>query len=251
MSSFNTKSKTRPQHSAIRKISEAQPDTKNLAGGDAFKLTPEFKFAFSLVSSFLEPEFYASRTATVKEIQDGFKSVDPVFAAKAAIYSRNEYGMRSTSHLVAAEVAKHVKGKNWTKDFFNKVVYRVDDASEIMAAYLSLYGKPVPNSLKKGLARGLSKFSRYQLAKYKGNGKGVKLVDLFNMVHPRPSEANAQAFKDLMEGNLASEDTWEAMISEAGQGCSSEGEKEAKKKAAWRELVTTRKIGRASCRERV
>ena len=195
------------------------------------------------MSSFLEPEFYASRSDTIKDIQSHISAVDPIFAAKAAIFSRTEYGMRSTSHLAAAEIAKNVKGQRWTKDFFNKVVYRVDDASEIMAAYLAMYGKPIPNSLKKGLALGLSKFNRYQLAKYKGNGKGVKLVDLFNLVHPKPSESNAEAFKDLMEGKLASEDTWEAMISEAGQNCKNEQEKQTKKKAAWKELVTTKKIG--------
>lgn len=227
----------------IRKMTEPVPDTVNHAGGKAFSLTPEYKLAFALVSSFLEPSFYEKRDETVKGIQDAVKNVSPEFAAKAAIFSRTQYGMRSTSHLVAAEIAKNVKGAQWTKSFFEKVVHRVDDASEILAAYMSMYGKPVPNSLKKGLAQAMSKFSRYQLAKYKGENKGVKLVDLFNITHPKPSEDNAQAFTDLMKGELASEDTWEAMISEAGQNCKTPAEATRKKNEAWKELLTSKKIG--------
>ena len=245
MSGFNTKtvSANKAVKARVSKITNAVPDTINKAGGKAFSLTPEYKLAFGLVSSFLEPEFYRSRTQTVNELSDLVKKVNPLFAAKAAVYARTQYGMRSTSHLVAAEIAKNVKGAQWTKDFFNKVVYRVDDASEILAAYLARHGKPIPNSLKKGLALGLSKFSPYQLAKYKGENKGVKLVDLFNLVHPKPSEKNADAFRKLIEGELVSEDTWEAEISAAGQNCTSEQEKTRKKNAAWKRLVLENKLG--------
>lgn len=243
MSAFNTKTTKKIPSANIRKVVEAVPNTVNKAGGAAFTLTPEFSLAFALVSSFLEPEFYETRSDTVRRIQDLVSQVDPLFAAKAAIFSRREFGMRSTSHLVAAEIAKKVKGASWTKHFFDQVVYRVDDASEILAAYMALHSKPIPNSLKKGLSLALSKFNRYQLAKYKGSGKGVKLVDLFNLTHPKPSEANAAAFKDLIEGNLPSEDTWESMLSEACRGCKTEEEKASKKRAVWTKLLDEGKLG--------
>lgn len=246
MSNFNrrTVSAATKQPAAVRAISQAVPTTHNLAGGQAFRLTPHYELAFLLLTTFLEPEFYRLKTATTTQCISLIKKLnDPMFAAKAAIFARTQYGMRSISHLVAAEIAKQVKGEQWTKNFFNKVVHRVDDASEILAAYISMYNKPVPNSLKKGLAMALSKFNRYQLAKYKGNSKGIKLVDLFNLVHPKPSEQNAVAFKDLIDGNLASEDTWEAKLSEAGQGVGSEREKAQNKKDAWQDLISTKKIG--------
>lgn len=244
MSSFNNKqvSAKLVLPSSVNRIVRAKPDTRNKAGGKAFSLTNEYKLAFSLVASFLEPEFYRDRKQAVKEIEDLVAKVDPLFAAKAAVLTRTTYGNRSTTHLVAAVIAYLVKGETWTKNFFNKVVYRVDDASEIMAAYLGMYGKPVPNSLKKGLAKAMSKFSTYQLAKYKGENKGVKLVDLFNIVHPKPSEENATAFKNLIEGNLASEGTWEAMLSAAGQ-TGTPAEKEKAKKKVWKTLLETNKLG--------
>ena len=245
MAKFNTKTVAAKNAvpAKVRKTAEAKPNTINKAGGKAFHLTNEYKLAFALVSSFLEPEYYRTPKATMAEIQGLVKKVDPMFAAKAAVYSRTQYGMRSTSHLVAAEIAKNVKGQKWTKEFYNKVVYRVDDASEILAAYLAMYGKPIPNSLKKGLALAMSKFSQYQLAKYKGEGKGIKLVDLFNLVHPKPSAENADAYRKLIEGDLASEDTWEAEISAAGQNCASEQEKTRKKNAAWKKLLKENKLG--------
>ena len=118
MSGFNTKtvSANKAVKARVSKITNAVPDTINKAGGKAFSLTPEYKLAFGLVSSFLEPEFYRSRTQTVNELSDLVKKVNPLFAAKAAVYARTQYGMRSTSHLVAAEIAKNVKGAQWTKE---------------------------------------------------------------------------------------------------------------------------------------
>ena len=227
----------------VRKIVTAIPDTLNLAGSKAFRLTPHYEFAFALLTTFLEPSFYQTPNAKINQIRTAMiKCNDPIFCAKAAVYARNEYGMRAVTHLVAADIAAGVKGATFTKGFFNKVVRRVDDASEILAAYLSLHGKPVANSLKKGLGLSLSKFNAYQLAKYKGTNKGVKLVDLFNLVHPKPNAENAKAYKDLIEGNLASSDTWESELSEAGQGAN-EVEKAANKAEAWNKLLSENKLG--------
>lgn len=248
MAAFN-KNKTTSTASASKKVPAAvkaivrpTPDAINRAGGQAFRLTPHYEFAFLLLTSFLDSEFYRTPTQTIQQIRAAMlKTQDPLFCAKAAVYARTVYAMRSVSHLVAADIAFSVKGQQWTKEFFDKVVYRVDDASEILAAYLTLYkDKPIPNSLKKGLAKGLGKFNAYQLAKYKGNNKGVKLVDLFNLVHPRPNAEQASAFKALIEGDLASEGTWEAELSAAGQA---DGDKAANKAGVWKDLITTRKIG--------
>jgi len=76
---------------------------------------------------------------------------DPRFTAKAALFARNTYGMRSVSHLVAGETPSRFKGARWTKSFYDRVVRRPDDVLEILGYYLAAYGRPVPNSLKKGL----------------------------------------------------------------------------------------------------
>lgn len=208
MSKFNTATTpTRARRSG---------DTTNLAGGEAFTQEPRVELASILLTSFVKDQYYRSADDTLGRLKQLLGQVDPLFAAKAAVYARDEFGMRSISHVVAGELAHSVKGEAWTKDFFDRIVVRPDDMTEILAYYLSAYGKPVPNSLKKGFARAFRRFDSYKLAKYRGEGKAVSLVDVVNLVRPHPTSRNAEALKALVEGTLRNTDTWEARMSSAG-----------------------------------
>lgn len=203
-------------------------------------MTAELELAMLLLTSFVEDQFYRKADATADRIRELVAAVpDKAFAAKAALYARREAGMRSATHLVAAELARHVKGAEWTKRFFERIVLRVDDATEILACHLALHGKPLPNALKKGLGAALAHCDAYQLAKYRGEGGAVKLVDAVNLLHPPHSEALAA----LVRGGLAPAETWETRLTRAGQEATDEVDKAARKAEAWTSLVRTRKIG--------
>jgi hypothetical protein len=147
--------------------------------------------------------------------------------------------MRTVSHLTAGEIAKEVKGVEWTKSFFEKVVIRPDDMTEIISYYALEYGKPIPNSLKKGLARAFKKFDEYKLAKYKGEGKAISLIDLANIVHP----VETKAIKALMTGKLKPANTWETKLTQAGQKAKENDEDvEELKNAAWGDLIKENKL---------
>lgn len=167
---------------------------------------------------------------------------DKKFVAQAAVYARTEFGMRSITHCVASELAKHITGEKWAKDFYSAVIYRPDDMLEILSYHSSKNGK-LPNAMKKGLAKAFDKFDTYSLAKYRGEGKGFKLIDVVNLVHPTPTEKNSNAIKALVKGELKSFDTWEVELSKAGQSASSEEEKQDFKKEAWVKLITEKKLG--------
>ena len=92
-------------------------------------------------------------------------------------------------------------------------MHRPDDALEILAYQLSVYGRPVPNSLKKGLGAALARFDEYQLAKYRRDDAEISLVDAVNLVHPPHSEA----LRKLVNGTLAPAATWETRLTQAGQ----------------------------------
>lgn len=217
-------------------LDRPQATTTNLAGGEAFEMTPKTELASMLLTSFTQDQYYRSADDGIARLIELQGRVDPIFAAKAAIYARNEFGMRSITHVVAAEIAASTKGEQWTKDFVSAVIRRPDDMTEILAYYLNKYGKPVPNALKKGLAKAFDKFDAYQLAKYRGEGKAISLVDVVNLVRPRPTKDNTEALKQLVNDKLRSSGTWETKLSAAGS------DKEAKADA-WRELVSERKIG--------
>jgi hypothetical protein len=217
--------------------------TKNLAGGEAFSETPKLELVSILLTSFVKDQFYRSSDEGLKKVTGLLGKVDPLFSAKAAVYARTKYGMRSISHVVAGELAKLVKGEEWTKRFYDKVVFRPDDMTEILSYYMNKYGKPVPNSLKKGLGLAINKFNEYQLAKYRGEGNAISMVDLVNIIHPKPSNGITEALTKLMKGTLKSTQTWETKMTQAGQKAKTDEEKEELKKDVWKELVSERKIG--------
>jgi uncharacterized protein with von Willebrand factor type A (vWA) domain len=78
-------------------------------------------------------------------------------------------------------------------------------------------GKPLPNAMKRGFKRALEASDTYELAKYQGSGKAVSLVDVVNLVHPKPSEKMQETFKKLMTGELKQFNTAEDKNTKAGQ----------------------------------
>ena len=209
--------------------------TENLAGGEAYTQSRELELLSILLTSFANDQFYRSSDDTFFRLKELISSNNIEFAAKAIVFARTEFGMRSISHVAASEIAKYASGKPWAKRFFDRVIYRPDDMTEIISYHKNVNGK-LTNAMKSGFAQAFDKFDAYQLAKYRGEGKGVKLVDVVNMVHPVPVESNAQALDDLVNGKLRSFNTWENELSDAGS--SSE-----KKKNVWVKLISERKIG--------
>lgn len=223
--------------------------TVNRAGGEAFAVTPELEFAALCLTTFLKNEFYRSQGGTLRQMTDLMNRIkDKKFVAQTGIFARTEFGMRSVSHVIAGELPKLAAGQGWVRHAVDKMVYRVDDITEILAYWFAVNGtlregkNKLPNALKRGLAQSFDRFDAYQLAKYRAEGKKVSLVDVVNLVRPRPTDANAKALHDLIRGTLRSEDTWESKISQAGQGAESEEEKERRKADAWEELVMSGRI---------
>ncbi len=235
MSKFNT---TVPKQKTL---------TTNLAGGQAYQQSNELELVSILLTSFVSDQFYRQSGDTLDRVKKLLDKVNPKFAAKTAIFARDKFGMRSITHALAGELTSKLGGHEWSKDFYDKVVVRVDDMTEIMSYYLDNKtdkSKPkFPNALKKGFASAFDKFDNYQIAKYKNENKEVKLIDIVNLVHPVPTNSNKDALSKLVVGNLKSTDTWESKLSKAGQEASNEEELTQLKSDAWGELLTTRKIG--------
>jgi 60 kDa SS-A/Ro ribonucleoprotein len=79
--------------------------TVNLAGGNAFAQSPKMQLASLLLTSFAQDQYYRSANQSFDELKALLAKVEPEFAAKAAIYARTVYGMRSITHVLAAELA--------------------------------------------------------------------------------------------------------------------------------------------------
>ena len=185
-----------------------QPTVKNFMNEDAFLLKPKEEFISSIMTTFLSKDgsYYESSDEEVNRILSLLEKIDPLFACKAAIYARENGNMRSISHLLGAALAKYISGKEYAKRFYNRLIVRADDMSEIVSAYASLNGmslndiKKIPNSIKKGFKEALERLDAYQLDKYKMKNREVSLIDLIRLFHPKGNQKNAEAFKRLVNG---------------------------------------------------
>lgn len=226
------------------KFNQAVSPTKttNLAGGEAYSQTPELQLVSILLTSFANDQFYKSEKSTFDDLKELIRHCDTKFVAQAAVFARTKFGMRSISHVVASELAKDVSGHTWGKNFYNAIIHRPDDMFEIVAYHTSKNGK-LTNSMKNGFAMAFNKFDKYALAKYRGEGKAFKLIDIVNLVHPKPTEKNAEAIQALVKGELKSFDTWESELTTAGQKAETDEQKDELKKDAWVKLIKEKKIG--------
>lgn len=216
--------------------------TVNLAGGEAYQQTAELELVSILLTSFANDQFYRSGGETIDRLKQLILDCDKMFVAKAAVYARTRFGMRSISHVVASELSKYISGKDWAKDFYASVIYRPDDMTEILS-YQTANGGKIPNAMKKGFAKAFGKFNAYSLAKYKGEGRKFKLIDVVNLVHPKANDSNREAIAGLVSGTLKSFDTWESQLTTAGQKATNEDELQGFKKEVWANLIAEKKIG--------
>ena len=183
-----------------------QPTERNFMGEMAFKMEDKEELISTVMTTFLQDEYYEKEATKIARIQELLKKVDPLFAAKLAIYARNEGNLRSVTHFVAAEIAKYVSGSEWGKRFYDKIIVRPDDMSEIVSAYAHINGmsqkniSKIPNAMKGGFKTALERLDAYQIDKYKMQNREVSLIDLVRLFHPKGNRKNAEAFKRLVNG---------------------------------------------------
>ena len=205
--------------------------TENIAGGKAFKMGSKQELLHAVLTTFLTNKFYETGDDRIARIQALIGNVPAEFVAKLAVVARKEFHLRSVFHALIGELSKNHRGDNLIMEAFEKGVERPDDLTEI-AGYLE--GK-LSKQVKRGMRHAMLKFSPYSIAKYRMDGKKIKLVDIFNLVHPKPqfaSEEQKVAWKALMEGKLVNTDTWESRLSS--------GEDKSK---VWRDMILEKKIG--------
>lgn len=211
------------------------PQRINAAGGKAYGQSPELELVSLVLTSFASDGYYKSASEQLTRLEELINVVDPMFAARALVFARDEFGMRSITHAGAALLGKRASGQPWATEFFRAIVVRPDDMTETISFALA-QKLPITNAMKKGFAKAFERLTPYAMAKYRGEGKGVKLVDVANLVHPKQSERNAGALTALMTDTLRSDDTWEAMLSAVGNDA-------AKKAQVWQTLLDEGKLG--------
>lgn len=176
------------------------PTEVNEMGEKAYKLAAKEELVSTCLTTFLQSSYYESENEIVNRIKNSASNVDEQFIAKLALYLRKDANMRSVTHLLAGEIAPRLSGKEYAARFFNKIVQRPDDMSEILAYYFSKGNKSISNAIKKGFKNKLESMDPYLIDKYKMEKKSISLIDLVNLFHPKTNQSNSEAYKRLMKG---------------------------------------------------
>lgn len=210
------------------------PMEKNFMGEDAYVLPDKEALTSMVMTTFLTDAYYVTENQLTQNIVELAQKCGYEFTAKLALYARTKGNLRSISHLLAAIVCKDSTHPTWLKSFYEHIVLRPDDISEILSCYGKLRGfnlkhiRQIPNAMKKGFGTVLSNLSPYQIDKYKMKGKSLSMVDIVNLLHPTPTDKNKEAYRRLMHGESL-DGTYDSKILEkemaaTGQNASNEQE---------------------------
>jgi 60 kDa SS-A/Ro ribonucleoprotein len=191
-------------------------------GARGKRFAPEMELKRALMSCLLwEDQFYEDGVAIADRIKALVPRVEPKRVAALAIEAREVMKLRHAPLLVVREMARHEKHRVLVADTLARLIQRPDEMTELLAIYWAdalgpmqqRKRQPVSAQIKKGLARALTKFDAYQLAKYDRDG-AVRIRDVLFLVHAKPKDAGqAKLWKQLVDGELASADTWEVSLS--------------------------------------
>jgi hypothetical protein len=200
-------------------------------GGQASRITALQELKRSVMSCMLfEDNFYENGESNADRIKELVSKVKPKDAVDVAISARNDMHLRHAPLWIARWLAKNPESK--VGDLLPQVIQRADELSEFVAMYWKDKKEPLSKQVKKGLAKAFTKFNEYALAKYNRDG-AVKLRDVLFLCHAKPeSEEQAELWKRLIDGTLATPDTWEVALS-AG----------ADKKETWERLINEKLLG--------
>ena len=208
--------------------------TVNRCGAPAYSMDAKSKLVTQVLCSFFDEEqFYGKNTEDMTQTIKRVIVDEPQFVYNLAVFARRVFNMRSVSHVLTAYLAHEASGKPYVRRTIEGITFRGDDLTEVMAFYLSAFGKPIPNSLRRAIADKLVTFDEYTLAKYKGDNKAVKMRDLICLCRPKPeTPEQSDLFKRCLEDRLETPLTWESELSAHGNNAET-----------WEKLIDSGKVG--------
>ena len=219
----------------LNATSKGRMKTTNKSGHAAYKLGDKTKLMTMALTTMLgEPKFYGDNTdELIKTAEALCKSGEGEFVAKLAVWARTKGNLRSVSHALMAVVARNCGGEQFIRPAVRIIAsQRGDDGTEMIAAFLSLYGKPLNHALLRGVRDALEAETTYAVAKYQSGSKAVKLRDTLRLTHPcAESHMTAEAMGKCIGGTLPFPKSWETELSARGNT-----------KEVWDELIAERKV---------
>lgn len=206
MAKFSRKAK--PNITAPLK-SSTEFDTLTHEGGEGVAWDDKTAlFLLGVTNMVSEDTFYEDKGARDKRFLDLTRKVaaaDPEWIAGFIPYLRDEMNMRSASVVLAVEAVRALLGTGQKKvnlrSMINSAIVRADEPGELIAYYISQYGKNIPQPIKRGVSDAVVRlYTERNALKYDGQSRDVRMGDVIDLTHPIPlSPQQSGVFKYLLE----------------------------------------------------
>ena len=144
--------------------------------------------------------------------------------------------LRHAPLLLVREMARLASHRALVAETLERVIQRADELSRVRRHLLERRARAALGAGEEGTGRGFPEVRRVRAGEVQPR-LPVKLRDVLFLSHAKPrDEAQAELWKRLVEGKLATPDTWEVALSGG-----------ANKREAWERLLGERKLGAWPC----
>lgn len=207
MARMNTRG-TKPRNMANTPVNTTTGRAFTAEGGMGWQRTPKGELFLAAVTSLNEDTFYETADKRAQRIQALAASPEivnsPEWTLGMVRWLRQEVGLRSITGVVAMTVVKArldagLTGTN--RQIIEAAISRLDEASDMIAGWMSLYGRNIPSCVRRGVADALRvRLSERSYLKWAGrmNAGSVTLRDVINLTHPKPKNSVQEALIKLV-----------------------------------------------------
>ena len=176
--------------------------------GAGYERDAKSELYVAALSTFNEPTFYEDADTRNKRLDGlvGKVADDDEWLRGLIHWLRTDAGMRSAPTLIAlaavhARLSRGIHGGN--RPLVRAAIARLDEAPGALAAWIDLYGKPVPNAVKRAVADALvDLLHERSYLKWRGaiDSGSISLRDAILMTHPRArTAAQNKLFKVVLD----------------------------------------------------
>lgn len=187
MAKFNTRTTQTAVSSPVNTETVASGRTFEGAPGHARDTKSEL-FLLAVANMVGEGTFYESAGDRDQRFTDLVVTAareDPAWIAAFLPWLRAEGNMRSAPLVAAAELVRAKPEGMRPRAVVDSVLQRADEPSEILAYWLSRYGKPIPIALKRGIADAVARlYNERSLLKYDSPERSIRFGDVVDLTQP-------------------------------------------------------------------
>lgn len=191
MTRFNRRSRAIPPTTPIVSRPSAFARTYNQAPG--FERDPKSELFLLAVNNFVTQDtFYergVSRDERFRNLIHEVTRTDPAWIKRFLPWLRREANMRTASIVGAVEAARTLVSLKIPggRKLVDSVLARADEPGEMLAYWLSTYGRRIPKPIKRGIADAATRlYNERNMLKYDTESHGVRFGDVLELTHPAP-----------------------------------------------------------------